>query len=175
MDLACMYINLCGKVTHHYFLVNKFETAKQCYRVNGEFADSQSRARRGLLMTILAALWMHSASMSEVEIWDLLGSARCGEITKNKKCVRIFGLDTGDALLKYFVSQRYLKRVSTGSKSSTDRATYEYRFGPRTIAEIGMENILQFLLDTTETVVTANEKKKMITSFRLQSKGFFEF
>ena len=79
-----------GSGTAHYFLVNKFETAKHCFRVNGEFADSQSRARRGLLMTILAALWMHSASMTDDEMWDLLGSARCGEITKKKSysCVR---------------------------------------------------------------------------------------
>ena len=165
-----------GSGKAHYFLINKFETAKHCFRVNGEFADSQSRARRGILMTILAALWMHSASMTDDEMWDFLGSSKCGGITKKKSCIRVFGVATGNDLLKLFVKERYLKCVSTGAKSSTDRPVYNYRFGPRTVAEIGMENVLQFLLDTTETVVeSVKERKAMITAFMLQSKGFFDY
>ena len=90
--------------------------------------------------------------------------------------IRVFGVATGNDLLKLFVKERYLKCVSTGAKSSTDRPVYSYRFGPRTVAEIGMENVLQFLLDTTETVVeTARERKAMITAFHLQSKGYFDY
>lgn len=126
-----------------YILLNKMqEEAKEVVCSN---PDDQPRL--GLLLVILAIIFMKDNVLPEGMLWDAL--KRLGVI--KGEIHEIFG-DVDKLITVEYVKQMYLdrKKVVTG-----DTATYEYRWGVRAQQEITKRQALEFVAQVYGTEVQA--------------------
>ncbi|XP_028398234.1 non-structural maintenance of chromosomes element 3 homolog [Dendronephthya gigantea] len=126
-----------------YILLNKMqEEANQVVQSN---ADDQPKL--GLLLVILATIFMKDNVLNEGTLWDTL--KRLGVFKGENH--EIFG-DVEKLITVEYVKQMYLdrKKVITG-----DTATYEYRWGVRSQHEITKRQVLEFVAQVYGTEVQA--------------------
>lgn len=192
-----------------FFAVNAFGSDRHCRRASNEGTADWELARRGLLMIVLSHLFVHNGSIAEKDLWSFLREnfdlTNDENSLKREEYADTFGLYP-EATMRWFVKQKFLKKVKSDERSREGNvdgggASYDYRFGPRTVHEIGMENVIEFLCRTTAYEPTTTErrgreenddnadrtneegdasaledaKKKILRSFLLNSSGYFDY
>ncbi|XP_040859083.1 melanoma-associated antigen B3-like [Ochotona curzoniae] len=127
---------------HSYTLVSKMNLPN-----NGVLNRSRGLPQTGLLMNILAVIFLKGNSASEETIWEFLNKMK---VFAGKRHF-LFG-EPRKLITKDFVKLKYLEYRQV---PNSDPACYEFLWGPRAYAETSKMKVLEFLAKIHNTVPSA--------------------
>ncbi|XP_004588019.2 melanoma-associated antigen B3, partial [Ochotona princeps] len=127
---------------HSYALVSKMNLPN-----NGILNRSRGLPQTGLLMNILAVIFLKGNSASEEKLWEFLNKMK---VFAGKRHF-LFG-EPRKLITKDFVKLKYLEYRQV---PNSDPACYEFLWGPRAYAETSKMKVLEFLAKIHNTVPSA--------------------
>ncbi|MXQ99720.1 hypothetical protein E5288_WYG016829 [Bos mutus] len=128
--------------THSYDLVSKLNLPN-----NGRVWDGRGLPKTGLLMTVLAVIFVKGNCAAEEDIWKFLNMMRVYAGRKHF----IYG-EPRKLITKDFVTMKYLEYRQV---ANSDPPRYEFLWGPRAHAETSKMKVLEFLAKVNDMVPSA--------------------
>eukprot|EP00941_MAST-03F_sp_MAST-3F-sp1_P000115 g115.t1 len=156
-----------GKRSDIWFITNCLRSSWQCKRLNGrhlnpgpnDLEETLQQAERGLLILILAILWIEGGSMEQnalwrnLEVFDDTGIFKRVTTQKTSTGARanvkhpLFG-DVRALVEKTFVQRKFLQRKRDGTDND-GQAVHRIIVGQRAAAEVGVHEVFEFIKQAT--------------------------
>jgi hypothetical protein len=134
-----------------WFLVNELDSEE----INLAAHSDDESGERAFLMVVLGVIMLSNSAITDVHLKDQLGQVGLSFSGGGKKSGAGRGdqdaqLGDADALLSKLTKEMYLrKRKKKNARTDDGRQIFEYLFGERATQEIGRDNVVRFLMQTT--------------------------